>query len=80
MLGIGGSPRGRISEVFGPEGVGVSTLSVALQRGGLLKNQRGIAGATVNVVSVQNKIAPPLRTCELRLVYGCGFIEKQQAA
>src|SRR3954447_24474969 len=40
-IGIGGWPRGRICEVFGPESVGVSTLllqtlAAAQQRGGVV--------------------------------------------
>jgi recombination protein RecA len=41
IIGIGGRPRGRICEVFGPESVGVSTLllqstAAAQQRGGIV--------------------------------------------
>src|SRR6478735_2996648 len=41
VIGIGGWPRGRICEVFGPESVGVSTLLLqtlaeAQQRGGVV--------------------------------------------
>jgi len=35
----------------------------------------GVAGATIKVTTTKNKVAPPLRKAELRLVYGQGFAE-----
>ena len=45
-----------------------------MQRLKLVKDTFGTAGTMVNVTLVKNKVAPPLRACELHLVYGRGFV------
>ena len=32
----------------------------------------------VKLITVKNKVAPPLRSCEIRLVYGHGFASQSQ--
>ena len=55
-----------------------SSVRIAMQRGAVVRDSLGAAGATVKVTTVKNKVAPPLRECELPLRYGHGFIEERQ--
>jgi hypothetical protein len=41
--------------------------SVALQRGSLVQDALGVAGATIKVTTAKNKVAPSLRKAELTL-------------
>jgi recombination protein RecA len=52
-----------------------SSIRLALQRGLLVEDALGVAGITITVTTAKNKVAPPLRKAELRLVYGQGFAE-----
>ena len=51
-----------------------SSVRLGMQRLNLVKDTFGTAGTRVKVTSVKNKVAPPLRSCELHLVYGRGFV------
>jgi recombination protein RecA len=51
-----------------------SSVRLGMQRLNLVKDTFGTAGTKVKVTSVKNKVAPPLRACELFLVYGRGFV------
>jgi recombination protein RecA len=50
-----------------------SSVRLGMQRIDLTEDAFGTTGVTVKVTSVKNKVAPPLRQCELRLQYGAGF-------
>ena len=51
-----------------------SSVRLGMQRGHLVQDAFGAVGTTVRLTAVKNKVAPPLRECELQLVYGQGFI------
>jgi len=50
-----------------------SSVRLGMQRMDLTEDAFGTTGVRVKVISVKNKVAPPLRQCELRLQYGLGF-------
>ncbi len=55
-----------------------SSIRLALQRGSLVQDALGVVGITIKVTTAKNKVAPPLRKCELRLLYGQGFTGERQ--
>jgi recombination protein RecA len=63
----GATPGGRALRFY-------SSVRLGMQRGNLVKGTFGNVGTTVKLTTVKNKVAPPLRECELRLVYGQGFV------
>jgi recombination protein RecA len=50
-----------------------ASVRVELRRGELIRESIGVVGRRVEVIAVKNKLAPPLRTGTLRLVFGEGF-------
>ena len=62
----GATPGGRALRFY-------SSVRLGMQRGHLVKDCLGAVGTSVKLTAVKNKVAPPLRECELRLVYGQGF-------
>ena len=51
-----------------------SSVRLAMRRVDPVKDTFGTVGVTAKMTSVKNKVAPSLRHCELRLVYGQGFV------
>lgn len=62
----GAPPGGRALRFY-------SSVRLGMRRGSVVKDVLGSQGTTVGLTVVKNKVAPPLRQCELRLVYGRGF-------
>jgi recombination protein RecA len=63
----GATPGGRALRFY-------SSVRLGMQRGHVVKDAFGAVGTTVRLTAVKNKVAPPLRACELRLMYGQGFV------
>lgn len=50
-----------------------SSTRLAMERHEVVQDAVGAAGSTVKLTRVKNKLAPPLRSCDIRLLYGHGF-------
>lgn len=53
-----------------------ASLRLDLRRVSQIKKGDSIVGAATKVKTVKNKMAPPLRTCEVNLMYGKGFVNE----
>ena len=65
----GATPVGR-PRFYAPSG--------GLERRDVVQGALGATGTAVKLITVKNKVAPPLRSCEIRLVYGHGFASQSQ--
>ena len=52
-----------------------ASVRVQLTRREPIRGPLGVVGGRVDATTVKNKLAPPLRTASLELVYGKGFVE-----
>jgi recombination protein RecA len=62
----GRTPGGRALRFY-------SSVRIGMRRSGAVNDAFGIQGMLVRLVAVKNKVAPPLQSCELRLVFDQGF-------
>ena len=67
----GATPGGRALRFY-------SSLRLGLERRDVVQGALGATGTAVKLITVKNKVAPPLRSCEIRLVYGHGFASQSQ--
>jgi recombination protein RecA len=56
-----------------------ASVRVQLTRREPIRGPLGVVGGRVDATTVKNKLAPPLRTASLELVYGKGFVEPSGA-
>ncbi len=54
ILGIGGLPRGRVTEIYGPEGSGKTTLALSV----IAESQRALGGSECAYVDVEHAMDP----------------------
>lgn len=66
----GTTPGGRALRFY-------SSIRLAMERGDVVQDALGAAGTRVELITLKNKVAPPFRSCEIRLVYGQGFPSQQ---
>ena len=67
----GATPGGRALRFY-------SSLRLGLERRDVVQGALGATGTAVKLITVKNKVAPPLRSCEIRTVYGHGFASQSQ--
>ena len=66
----GTTPGGRALRFY-------SSIRLAMERRDVVQHALGVTDTNVKLTTAKNKVAPPLRSCEIRLVYGHGFSSQQ---
>ena len=67
----GATPGGRALRFY-------SSIRLGMERRDVVQGALGATGTAVKLITVKNKVAPPLRSCEIRLVYGHGFASQSE--
>ena len=55
-----------------------SSLRLDIRRISQIKKSDVIIGANTKIKTAKNKMAPPLRDCEVKLIYGSGFVNEEE--